>query len=140
MSAIPAATSTSTSTVSPHVWLRRWLALDALVTGANALVYLLAAGPVGRLIGLDTALLVGIGAFLLPYAAAVGLLARRQDPPVFAVRCVVEANIAWTVGSFAALALWLEPSTAGILWIPAQAAVVTAFAALQYGALRSSSR
>jgi hypothetical protein len=135
MSATPA----TAPGVSSRVWLRRWLALDAIVTAANALCYLLAADPIGELLGLDTGLLVSLGGFLLLYGAAVGLLARRQDPPPLGVTCVVEANLAWAVASVAALVLWLEPSTAGAVWIPAQAAVVAALAALQYGALRVAS-
>ncbi len=51
--------------------------------------------------------------------------------------CVIEANVAWSLASLAALVLWLEPDAPGALWIPAQAAVVAAFAALQYRALRA---
>ncbi|MEO3752159.1 hypothetical protein [Streptomyces sp. B6B3] len=123
---------------SPRVWLRRWLTLDAVVTGGNALVYLAAAGPVGRLLGLDTGLLVGLGAFLLGYAAVVGWLASRREPATAAVWCVIEANVAWSVASLVALALWLDPDAPGAVWIPAQAAVVAAFAALQYRALRAT--
>jgi hypothetical protein len=136
MSTIPA----TADGVSPRVWLRRWLAIDAIATGANAVAYLLATGPVGRLLGLESALLIGVGAFLLPYAAIVGWLAYRQDPPALAVRCVVEANLVWVVASLAALALWLDPSTTGGVYIPTQAAAVAALAALQYGALRATAR
>src|ERR671922_1054011 len=115
MTAIPVAADTVAAR-GPHVWLRRWLALDAAVCAANALAYLLAAGPLGRLLGLDAGLLAGLGAFLLLYGAAVGWLARRQQPRPLAVTRVVEANLAWAVASLAALA-WLEPTTAGAVWI-----------------------
>ncbi|MGW2330308.1 hypothetical protein ACWC5C_31750 [Streptomyces sp. NPDC001700] len=121
-----------------RLWLRRFLALDAAVTGANALAYLAASGPLRDLLGVDRAMLVCVGAFLLVYAAGVGFLASRRHPPVLAVRCVVEANVAWAVLSVAALALWLSPSTTGTVWIPLQATVVAGFAALQYGALRAA--
>ncbi|WP_063733256.1 hypothetical protein [Streptomyces sp. RTd22] len=121
-----------------RLWLRRFLALDAAVTGANGLAYLAASGPLGGLLGVDRVLLVCAGVFLLVYAAGVGFLASREHPLVLAVRGVVEANVAWAVLSIAALALWLSPSTAGAVWIPLQAAVVAGFAALQYGALRAS--
>jgi hypothetical protein len=123
---------------APRFLLRRWLALDAAVTIANALAYLLAAGPVGRLLGVDGGLLAGLGTFLLLYGAAVGWLARVPEPRPVAVVCVVEANLAWTVASLAALTLWLDPSTAGTVWIPAQAAVVATLAAAQYLALRAT--
>ncbi|WP_201760672.1 MULTISPECIES: hypothetical protein [unclassified Nonomuraea] len=55
---------------------RRALAADAVVTGANGLVHLAAAAPVGALLGPRAALLRGAGAFSLVYGAAVGLLPR----------------------------------------------------------------
>ncbi|MGK5534202.1 hypothetical protein [Streptomyces sp. URMC 129] len=138
MSALTFRTTTTATPVPPRVRLRRWLALDAVVTGGNALAYLAAAGPLGRLLGLDTALVAGIGAFLLVFAGGVGWLATRAEPPVLPVRLVIEANAAWVVAGLGSLALGLGPSTAGAVWIPAQAAVVAALAALQYAALRAA--
>ncbi|MEU9589203.1 hypothetical protein AB0D84_05635 [Streptomyces sp. NPDC048193] len=123
-------------TLEPRLTLRRFLALDAAVTGANALAYLALSGPLGRLLGAGSGLLLGLGAFLAGYAAAVGLLAARRRPPALAVRAVVEANLAWSALSVAALALWLSPTTAGAVWTVLQALVVTAFALLQYAALK----
>ncbi|EPH39680.1 hypothetical protein ABT390_33670 [Streptomyces aurantiacus] len=117
--------------------LRLFLALDAAVTGANGLIYLLAAGPVGRLLDVDSAFLRGAGAFLSVYGVLVALLAARPLPPAGATKAVIEVNAVWAVASLAALLLgWLEPSTAGAVWIPLQALVVAAFAALQLGGLR----
>jgi hypothetical protein len=116
--------------------LRRFLALDAAVTGTNALAYLAFSGPLGHFLGVDPTLLLALGAFLTAYAAGVGLLASRRQPPALGVRAVVEANLAWTAVSLAALALWLTPSTAGAVWTVLQALVVAGFAALQYTALK----
>jgi hypothetical protein len=123
-------------TLEPQLMLRRFLVLDAAVTGANALAYLALSGPLGRFLGAGSGLLLGLGAFLAAYAAAVGLLAARRHPPALAVRAVVEANLAWSAVSVAALALWLSPTTAGAVWTVLQALVVTGFALLQYAALR----
>jgi hypothetical protein len=125
-----------TRTFVPQPMLRRFLALDAAVTGANALAYLALSGPLGRFLGADSGLLLGIGAFLAVYASAVGLLAARRHPPALAVRAVVEANLAWTALSLAALALWLTPTTAGAVWTVLQALVVAGFALLQHMALK----
>lgn len=38
-------------TAEPRLMLRRFLALDAAVTGANALAYLALSGPLGRCLG-----------------------------------------------------------------------------------------
>lgn len=123
-------------TVEPQRMLRRFVALDAAVTGANALAYLALSGPLGRFLGAGQGLLLALGAFLAVYAAGVGLLAARPHPPAAGVRIVVEANLAWTALSLAALALWLTPTTAGAVWTVLQALTVAGFAVLQHTALR----
>ncbi|MEU6372273.1 hypothetical protein [Streptomyces sp. NPDC046909] len=124
-------------TSDPHTALRRFLALDAAVTGANALAYLALSGPLGSLLGVDSTLLLELGVFLAGYAAVVGLLASRARPAALPVRAVVEANLAWAVVSCVALALWLTPSTAGAVWTVLQAVTVAGFAALQHIALKA---
>ncbi|MGW0911290.1 hypothetical protein ACWD1Z_06025 [Streptomyces sp. NPDC002784] len=124
-------------TTEPGTVLRRFLALDAVVTGTNALAYLAASGPLGRLLGVDSALLLALGAFLAVYAAGVGLLASRARPAALGVRAVIEANFAWAALSLLALAVWLSPTTAGAVWTAVQALTVAGFAALQHLALKS---
>jgi len=124
-------------TFDPHTVLRRFLALDAVVTGANGLAYLAASGPLGRFLGADSGLLLGLGVFLTAYAAAVGLLAARARPAALPVRAVIEANLAWAALSFVALGLWLSPTTAGAVWTVLQALTVAGFALLQHAALRA---
>ncbi|MFI1422025.1 hypothetical protein ACH4VX_29460 [Streptomyces sp. NPDC020731] len=123
-------------TVEPQRMLRRFLALDAVVTGANAVAYLALSGPLGRFLGTGSGLLLGLGAFLAGYAAGVGLLAARPHPPALGVRIVVEANLTWTAVSFAALALWLTPTAAGAVWTVLQALAVAGFALLQHMSLK----
>ncbi|MES5818977.1 hypothetical protein [Streptomyces sp. RG80] len=125
-------------TADPTTALRRFLALDAAVTGANALAYLALSGPLGSLFGVEDALLLALGAFLAVYAGAVGLLASRTRPAALPVRAVIEANLAWSVLSCLALALWLSPTATGGVWAVLQALTVAGFAALQYAALRST--
>ncbi|MCX5530251.1 hypothetical protein OG785_06735 [Streptomyces sp. NBC_00006] len=131
-----ATTLTSTPVQARRTWLRRLLGADALGTGLNGLAYVAASGPIGRFLGIDPGLLLGLGAGLIAYAAAVAALAARSSPPALGVRTVVEVNLAWTVLSFVALFAWLEPSTAGMVYGSLQAVVVAAFAGLQYAALR----
>ncbi|MBU7597836.1 hypothetical protein JGS22_009450 [Streptomyces sp. P38-E01] len=128
-----AAAATAPAAAKP---LRLFLTLDAVVTGGNGLIYLALSGPVGDLLGLNSSFLVGIGAFLLAYAAFVGFLAAKPSPPVLGTKLVIEANALWAVASVAALVLWLTPSTVGAFWIPMQAAVVGGFALLQHISLR----
>ncbi|MFG2616149.1 hypothetical protein ACGFXC_00850 [Streptomyces sp. NPDC048507] len=134
MSATLCATLARTS--APQAALRRFLALDAVVTAGNGLAYALFAGPLGRLLGVDRPVLFVLGLALTGYGAGVGLLAARRRPPVPLVRCVIGANCAWPVLSLLAPLLWLSPTVAGAVWIPAQALVVAAFALLQWLALR----
>ncbi|MCH0542863.1 hypothetical protein I3F58_25555 [Streptomyces sp. MUM 203J] len=127
-------------TSEPRTMLRRFLGLDAVVTGANGLAYAVASAPLGRLLGVDAGFLLGVGLFLLVYAAAVGALAAQARPSAAGVKLIVDANVLWAVLSVVAPAVWLQPSTVGMLWIPAQAVVVAAFAALQWTALRADGR
>jgi len=124
-------------TTDPTTMLRRFLALDAVVTAGNGVAYAAASGPLGRFLGVDSGLLLGLGVFLAVFGAGVGYLAARKSPPTFGVRAVIEANTVWAVLSVVALAVWLSPSTPGTVWIPLQALTVGGFAALQYVALRA---
>ncbi|MEU2546164.1 hypothetical protein ABZ618_12145 [Streptomyces roseolus] len=125
-------------TPRPTIALRRFLALDAVVTGANGLAYVLAPGPLGELLGVDAGLLLGLGLFLTAYAAGVAWLASRPQPPAPAVKLVVDANLLWAALSVVALVAWLEPTTAGLVWTPMQAGTVAGFALLQWAALRAA--
>ncbi|MFI8368897.1 hypothetical protein [Streptomyces sp. NPDC085466] len=127
-------------TTQPQSMVRRFLALDAAVTGANGLAYAVAAGPLGELLGVDRTLLLGLGVFLTAYAAGVAWLASRPQPPVPGVKLVIDANLLWAALSLVALAAWLEPTTAGIVWTPVQAGTVAGFALLQWAALRAATR
>ncbi|MEU5952847.1 hypothetical protein [Streptomyces sp. NPDC047525] len=124
-------------TSDPGTMLRRFLAIDAVVTTGNGIAYAAASGPLGRFLGVDAGLLLGLGVFLVLYGAGVGFLASRKSPPTLPVRGVIEANAVWAVLSVVALVAWLSPSTAGAVWIPLQAVTVGGFAAVQYVALRA---
>ncbi|GGY37955.1 hypothetical protein [Streptomyces omiyaensis] len=127
-------------TTRPHSALRRFLALDAVVTGANGLAYALAPAPLGDLLGVDSGLLLGLGLLLTAYAAGVAWLASRPQPPALGVKLVVDTNLLWAVLSLVALAAWLDPTTAGLVWTPVQAGTVAGFALLQWAALRAATR
>ncbi|MFI0986573.1 hypothetical protein [Streptomyces exfoliatus] len=124
-------------TTRPQSAVRRFLALDAVVTGANGVAYAAASGPLGDLLGIDAGLLFELGLFLTLFAAGVGWLASRPQPPALAVKLVVDLNVLWAVLSVVALVAWLEPTTAGLVWTPMQAVTVAGFAVLQWTALRA---
>ncbi|MER7584551.1 hypothetical protein [Kitasatospora sp. NPDC097691] len=127
------------SAFSPRT-VRGTLTLDALVTGGNGLAYLAFSGPLGDLLGAARATVLDLGLLLTGYAVVVGVLAARRQPPALGVRAVIDVNLAWVVVSLVAMEAWLEPTTAGFVWIPLQAAAVGLFAVLQFTALRRSSR
>ncbi|WBB62096.1 hypothetical protein O7599_06025 [Streptomyces sp. WMMC500] len=126
-----------TAATAPQITLRRCLGLDSVVTGANGLVYLALSGPVSDLLGVDRGLLLVLGAALVVYALDVAWIARKPVPPAGLVALVVDVNVAWAVASVVVLVAGvLDPTTAGYVWIPLQAAVVLGFAVVQYGLLR----
>jgi len=127
-------------TTRPWSTVRRFLALDAVVTGANGLAYAVAPGPLGELLGVDRALLFELGLFLAVFAAGVGLLASRPRPAPGGVKAVVDLNALWAALSVVALVAWLEPTTAGTVWTLLQAGTVAGFAGLQWAALRTTTR
>ena len=113
--------------ITPRFVLR----LDAAISGANGAAYLLAAGPLGELLGLSPPLLRVLGAVLVAFAAAAWIAASRGVGRAGLLAFAV-VNAAWaTVSVAAALAAWGSPSAAGTVWIVAQALVVAAFAELQ---------
>ncbi|MFE9660984.1 hypothetical protein [Streptomyces sp. NPDC005955] len=124
-------------TTEPLTMLRRFLAVDAVVTAPTAAVYLAASGPVGRLLGVDPDVLLGSGAFLVLFTIGVALIVARREPPAGAVKVVIEVNLAWTAASLAAPFLWLDPSAVGTVWIVFQALVPAGLAGLYWGALRA---
>ncbi len=127
-------------TAEPQAMLRRFLALDSLVTTGNGLAYVAFSAPLGRLLGVGQGLLLGLGILLVVYGAAVGLLASRRRPPALPVKLVIETNYAWAALSLVSLAVWFAPTAAGAVWIPAQGLVVAGFALLQQLALRSAAK
>ncbi|MFF3842907.1 hypothetical protein [Streptomyces sp. NPDC001930] len=124
-------------TTRPQSAVRRFLALDAVVTGANGIAYAAASGPLGEFLGVDAGLLLELGVLLAVYAAGVAWLASRPQPPALGVKLVVDINALWAVLSIVALVAWLEPTTAGLVWTPLQAATVGGFALAQWAALRA---
>ncbi|WP_327412562.1 hypothetical protein [Streptomyces sp. NBC_01233] len=121
----------------PHVMLRRFLALDSVVTTGNGLAYVAFSAPLGRLLGVGQVLLLELGILLVLYGAAVGWPASRRQPPAFPVKLVIETNYAWAALSLVSLAVWFTPTAAGAVWIAAQGLTVAGFALLQQLALRS---
>ena len=134
-------TTTSTTASQTNVLtLRNVLLLDAVLTGVNGLVYVAAAAAFGTLLGPSTSVIVGLGIFMLAYAAVAAWLGTRRPVSRLAVGLIADGNIVWAVASVSVVAFgWLGLTTAGTVWTLMQGALVAAFAALQLAALRRRS-
>ena len=118
-------------------FLHRALLLDAVATGATAVLMLAGAGLLAGPLGLPAGLLRGAGLVLVPFVALVAWTALRPLLLAGAVRAVIGLNAAWVVGSLALLiGGWVAPTALGTVFVIAQAVVVGAFAELQFLGLR----
>lgn len=124
----------------PTPFLRWALLVDAFATGASGLLMTFAAAPLAPLLQLPEPLLFYAGLVLIPYAAFVAWLSRRDMLSRFAVWAVIVLNVLWAVDcALLAFGGWVAPSALGYAFILMQALVVAAFAELQYVGLRRSS-
>ncbi|QJY45701.1 hypothetical protein [Pseudonocardia broussonetiae] len=117
--------------------LRRALRTDAAASGALGVLALAAAPALVDLLGPPAPVLVGVGAFLVVFAAGLLVLAARPVVPRPAAWTVVLGNAAWVAGSVLATVV-AGPSLTGlgVAVVLAQAAAVAVFADLQWLGLR----
>ena len=121
----------------PPVFLRRALVLDAVASGATALMMIAGAGLVEGLLGLPAALLRGAGLVLLPYVAFVIYTGTRETISRPAVWAIIVANVLWAAASaFLLVSGWVAPTALGTAFVIAQAVVVALLGELQYMGLR----
>ncbi|MFF7246494.1 hypothetical protein ACFZBU_21600 [Embleya sp. NPDC008237] len=121
--------------------LRIALRLDAIATGAVGLLALAGCAAFDGALGLPTAFLAGLGAFLVLYALGVWRVAARSAPHRTAVRVVIGLNLLWFADSvLTALTGWLDPTGLGTTLIVLQAIAVLGFADVQIFALRKANK
>lgn len=110
--------------------------LDAIATGGMALGLLFFAEVLSPLLGLPAGLLRWVSYILIPFAAMVAGMSLRPRYSHALAWAIVGINVLWTVDSLALTATrWFQPTTLGIVFILGQAAIVGAFAVLQYRSL-----
>lgn len=110
---------------------------DAASCAATGLLQLAFTDALADLTGLPAPLLLGVGVFLLGYAALAAFIASRSVPPRRLIGLVVVGNIGWAVACAALLVSGVFPVTAlGMAWVLAQAACVVVLAELQWTGLR----
>ena len=118
-------------------YLKRVLTIDALMTGATALLLVLAAGVLARLLGVPEPLLRYAGIALVPFVVFVAIIARRPSVSRATVLTIIGLNVAWVAAS-----VWLllggriQPNAFGYAFIIVQAVAVALFAEIQYVGLR----
>jgi hypothetical protein len=130
-------TATNSTLTTAGTFLRNALLADALVSGATGALMALAAGLLEPILQVPATLLRVAGLALLPYAAFVAMLARRDVLPRGMVWAVVACNALWALDCVALLFTgWIDPSLLGVAFVLMQAVVVAAFAELQVVGLR----
>jgi hypothetical protein len=118
-------------------FLRRVLTADGAISGATGLLMILGADFLGRTLGLPTALLQYAGISLIPFAAFVLYMSRRESLPPGSVWFVIALNTAWVAASVLLLVSGLiDPTALGYAFIVVQAVAVAVFVELQYVGLR----
>lgn len=113
--------------------LRNALMLDALVSGAAAILMAAGSSILAPFLELPADLLLWAGLALVPFVVMLVVVARRPSAPRFVLVDIVVVNVAWVVASFAILLTGaVEPNLLGIAFVAAQALAVALFAALQF--------
>jgi hypothetical protein len=132
-------TTRITASTTNVLTLKNVLLLDAALTGANGVAYVAGAAVLDSLLGPSRAVLIGLGVFMLAYAATATFLGTRRPVSRLGVGLIADGNIVWAIASVAVAGFgWLGLTTAGTVWTLIQAALVVGFAALQLTALRRS--
>jgi hypothetical protein len=120
-------------------FLRRALAVDAVVTGATGVMMFAGADIMAALFSLPAALIRYAGLSLIPFAAFVGVLAGRDTISRAAVRAIVALNARWVIDSLLLLATgWVAPSLLGYAFVIGQAVIVAVFAEVQHRGLKTA--
>ena len=128
------------TTPDTSLFLRRSLMANAVFSGLSGLVFVFAAGPIARNIGLDErSSLVIVGGLLLVFALGLAHNARRTVVNLVETRVAIAMDGLWVVGSavlfFASLLNTTGSWAAAIL-----ADFVLAFAICQFIGLRRVER
>ncbi|NGN40635.1 hypothetical protein G6N74_06125 [Mesorhizobium sp. CGMCC 1.15528] len=124
-----------TITVSP--FLRNVLLLDAVASGATAILAMGGASFLSPWLGLPADLLFWSGAVLVPFVAFLVAASRRETLARMTLIDIIGINVLWVVASFGLLVSGLvAPTALGIAFVSAQAVAVALFAELQFIAMR----
>ena len=126
-------------TLAISSFLRRALIVDAIVSGATALLLVFAAGILAPWLRVPEPLLRYAGVVLIPFVIYLAFVARRDVVPRPSVLAIIGLNFAWVAASLCLLLGGpIQPNAFGYAFIIAQALAVALFAEVQYVGLRRS--
>lgn len=125
------------NSIVPSTFLKRALLADACVSGAVALLQLVASKPLATYTGLSSSLLLGTGVFLVAYVSLLIVLALRESVQARLIWLVIAGNLGWAIAALSLAAL--QPLAAlGCAFALVHAVAVTTFAYLEYRGLGAS--
>lgn len=123
--------------ISVSPFLRNVLLLDALASGATAIILLGGAHMLSPLLDIPQNLLFWAGVVLVPFVLMVLAVSQRQSVSRTMLLEIIAINALWVVASFGLLVSGVvAPNLLGIAFVGAQAIAVALFAELQYVGLR----
>ena len=115
---------------------RNALLLDAVVSGAAAVLMTAGAGLLAPHLAIPEALLFWAGIVLVPFVTLLLVLARRAEISRLMLIDVIGLNVAWVLTSVGLIVTGtITPTLLGHAFVLAQAGAVAVFAALQAMAL-----
>ncbi|HZF81534.1 MAG TPA: hypothetical protein VEZ89_17285 [Rubrivivax sp.] len=134
-------------TIHPSRFLKVALFADAVVSGAVALLQLLAGQLLAGLLALPAVLLLESGVFLIVYVGLLLAMATRPRLWSWLVWAVIAGNVGWAVGCLSLLKLLPalgsdsggQVTSLGVAFLLVQAFTVLVFALLQWRGWRASS-
>jgi hypothetical protein len=120
-------------------FLRWTLLADAATCVATGLLMMLGSGQLEQFLGLPAGLLRYAGVSLLPFAAFLVYLAKRENLSTQGVWTAIVLNTIWTAASLLLLMTGrVAPTELGYTFVIAQALGVAVFAGLEFFGLRKS--
>ena len=112
--------------------LSRALLVDAAGSGATGLLLAAGNGALAEPLGIPSGWLLGLGVFMLAYAAELVVVARMLPRTAGWVRWFAVGNTGWVLASVGAVVLGAWDLTGlGVAFVLAQAAAVAGFVAMQ---------
>ena len=126
-------------TLRTSTFLRWTLLADAATCVATGLLMMLGSGQLEQFLGLPAGLLRYAGVSLLPFAAFLVYLAKRENLSTQGVWTAIVLNTIWTAASLLLLMTGRVALTElGYTFVIAQALGVAVFAGLEFFGLRKS--